>query len=87
MMRIKQVSNGKWTVVHDVTGAVMLRVDTGTDVLSGEGTERLTAPKYCDTREEVKQLCMQCGLYEVKADNPDGYPEGTLVELRIGGKS
>ncbi len=83
-MRIKQVGNGKWTVVHDVTGAIMLRVDTETDILTPDGTERLTAPKYLDTREEVKQLCMQHGLYEAKADNPGGLPEGTLIGLFIG---
>ncbi len=78
MMRIKQVDNGKWTVVHDVTGSVMLRAKVP--------CSNATAPMYFDTREEVKELCTQHGLYEVRAGNPDGLPEGTLVELVIGGK-
>ncbi len=78
MMRIDQV-DGKWTVVA-ADGQIMLRKPTGRYC----GSIPITDPLLCETREEVKNICLDQGLYEVGPHNPDDIPEGTLVELRIG---
>jgi hypothetical protein len=68
MMRVENTDKG-WTVVNDLN-EVRLYTQDG-------------APMYLATREEVVGQCTANGMYQAKAGNPGGWPEGTLLEFSV----